>query len=42
MDGMNFKKSKSVKPNLVSKKVKPTSLLSQVLKHKRRIKLSLG
>ena len=27
MDGMNFKKTKSVKPNLVSKKVKPTKFV---------------
>ena len=32
MDGMNFQKSKSVKPGLVSKKVKPTKFVKSGVK----------
>ena len=32
MDGMNFKKAESVKPNLVSKKVKPTKFVKSGVK----------
>ena len=36
MDGMNFKKAKSVKPNLVSKKVKPTKFVKSGVKSYKR------
>jgi len=32
MDGMNYNKSKSVKPGLVSKKVKPTKFVKSGIK----------